>query len=112
MVYSKLNKSEEEFDISEDNFNMGIPKPRSSTFSKKTSTRPKMRPIGGLICNYGIIFTDCSMPFMDGYECCSRMNSILDQFGLTDYSERPRILALTGHVESEYQRKAIMSGME
>jgi len=109
MVYSKLNKSEEEFDISEDNFNMGIPKPRSSTFSKKTSTRPKMRPIGGLICNYGIIFTDCSMPFMDGYECCQRIHCLLDSLNIR---AKPKILAVTGHVESEYQRKALRSGMD
>ena len=64
------------------------------------------------ICHYGLIFTDCSMPFMDGYECCEKMNKILDEANILDKDERPLIVAVTGHVESEYKRKAILSGMD
>jgi len=62
-----------------------------------------------LLCDYELILTDCSMPFMDGYECCRRMSEILEQAGV---DTRPSVVAVTGHVESEYKRKAILSGME
>ena len=57
-----------------------------------------------------MIFTDCSMPFMDGYECTKHMIGIFNRAMIPD-SERPLILAVTGHVESEYQRKAVLCGM-
>jgi len=53
------------------------------------------------------------MPFMDGYECCRRMKDMLEQHGIRDGSpEMPLIYAITGHVESEYLRRAFQSGME
>jgi len=60
-------------------------------------------------CDYSVIFTDCSMPFMDGYECCQRIHCLLDSLNIR---AKPKILAVTGHVESEYQRKALRSGMD
>ena len=57
-----------------------------------------------------MILTDCSMPFMDGYDCARHIIKILNQARIPE-EERPQILAVTGHVESEYQRKAILSGM-
>jgi len=60
-------------------------------------------------CDYAVIFTDCSMPFMDGYECCQKIHKIMDENFILD---KPKILAVTGHVESEYQRKALRSGMD
>jgi len=43
------------------------------------------------------------MPFMDGYQCSKIMRRILREAGLDSYEKRPRILAITGHVEVEYQ---------
>mmetsp|Transcript_17575 Transcript_17575/g.27152 ORF Transcript_17575/g.27152 Transcript_17575/m.27152 type:complete len:84 (+) Transcript_17575:2076-2327(+) len=49
------------------------------------------------------------MPMMDGYECCMKIHLLLDEVRVV---EKPKIYAVTGHVESEYQRKAIKSGMD
>ena len=51
------------------------------------------------------------MPFMDGYECTKIIHQILEENELPK-EERPAILAVTGHVELEYQLKALQSGME
>mmetsp|Transcript_11994 Transcript_11994/g.18524 ORF Transcript_11994/g.18524 Transcript_11994/m.18524 type:complete len:95 (-) Transcript_11994:181-465(-) len=48
---------------------------------------------------YEVIFTDCSMPFMDGYECTKLAREL---FRLARVSQLPRIIAVTGHVEPEY----------
>ncbi len=39
------------------------------------------------------------------------MINMLERAGIPK-DERPKIVAVTGHVESEYQRKAILSGMQ
>ncbi len=49
------------------------------------------------------------MPIMDGYECCSLIQKVLLEAGVRS---KPKIYAVTGHVESEYQRKALLSGMD
>mmetsp|Transcript_26289 Transcript_26289/g.40132 ORF Transcript_26289/g.40132 Transcript_26289/m.40132 type:complete len:144 (+) Transcript_26289:2713-3144(+) len=59
-------------------------------------------------CDYGLIFMDCSMPFMDGYECCTKAIDIFDKCLL---SKHPKVMAVTGHVEAQYLEKAISSGM-
>ena len=57
---------------------------------------------------YCLILTDCSMPFMDGYEAVKRVRKILK-----DYNRKPLyIIAVTGHVEKEYITKAEKSGMD
>mmetsp|Transcript_30626 Transcript_30626/g.47000 ORF Transcript_30626/g.47000 Transcript_30626/m.47000 type:complete len:122 (-) Transcript_30626:141-506(-) len=64
------------------------------------------------VCDYGLILTDCSMPFMDGYECTKCMRTLLRATGISNLEDQPRIVAITGHFEPEYQMKAICSGME
>jgi len=46
---------------------------------------------------------------MDGYECCTKILRILKNCQI---DKKPRIVAVTGHVEPSYQEKAIRSGME
>ena len=55
---------------------------------------------------YALIVTDCSMPFMDGYEATSRMRRLVsaarDIEGLSEENrgeEQMKIFAVTGHVE-------------
>ena len=46
-------------------------------------------------CDYEIIFMDCNMPFMDGYETTLRIRQIFYEQSLP----QPIITALTGHTE-------------
>mmetsp|Transcript_2746 Transcript_2746/g.4309 ORF Transcript_2746/g.4309 Transcript_2746/m.4309 type:complete len:102 (+) Transcript_2746:3068-3373(+) len=64
------------------------------------------------VCDYKLILTDCSMPFVDGYTCTRLMRIILHQAGFSDMRKQPKILAVTGHIEFEYQLKAFVYGME
>ena len=46
-------------------------------------------------CDYEVIFMDCNMPFMDGYEATSRIRQLFYDLSLP----QPIITALTGHTE-------------
>ena len=58
-------------------------------------------------CSYNLIFMDCQMPHMDGYETTQKIREYLFQKRLP----QPIISAVTGHTEQEYVNKAIESGM-
>ena len=51
---------------------------------------------------YGLIFMDCSMPIMDGYEATDKIRKFQRINGL----QQPMIVACTGHTENEYIKKA------
>jgi len=65
---------------------------------------------------YGLIITDCSMPFLDGYEATKWIRAMLKLArGDEEESKDPeplKIVAVTGHVEPEYISKAKQSGMD
>ena len=50
---------------------------------------------------YSLILTDCQMPIMDGYEAINQVRELLD-----DKVQEVKIIAITGHVEAEYLKKA------
>ena len=50
------------------------------------------------------------MPFMDGYEATKIMRRLWSKQGIMR-DDQPTIIAVTGHVEEEYVRKAKDSGM-
>jgi CheY-like chemotaxis protein len=68
----------------------------------------------GDIDRYSLILTDMSMPFMDGYKASERIRRIrMLAKKRKDYTEDPEltIIAITGHVEPEYIKKAKDSGI-
>ena len=56
---------------------------------------------------YAVVLTDCSMPVMDGYEASRQIRSLL-----AAHESSLKIIAVTGHVESEYVQKALDHGMD
>ena len=51
--------------------------------------------------SYGLIFMDCSMPVMNGYEA----SDLIRDFVKTKKLIQPMIVATTGHTENEYIQK-------
>ena len=50
---------------------------------------------------YGLVITDCSMPFMDGYQLATMIRS----FYFLQKQVQPFIVACTGHVEDAFVKK-------
>ena len=51
---------------------------------------------------YALIFMDCSMPILDGYQTSTEIRKVCADFGLA----QPYIVACTGHTENEFILKA------
>jgi CheY-like chemotaxis protein len=52
---------------------------------------------------------DCNMPVIDGYEATKEIRRQME--GL-DTAHKPFVCAVTGHVEEEYIKRCIDSGMD
>lgn len=52
--------------------------------------------------SYGLIFMDCSMPIMDGYDSTVQIR----KYYTKNHIDQPKIIALTGHTEDLYIKKA------
>ena len=57
---------------------------------------------------YGLIFTDISMPFMDGYQSSEKIRN----FYRAHNAPQPIIIACTGHIEEEYIKMAWASEID
>jgi CheY-like chemotaxis protein len=51
---------------------------------------------------YGLIFMDCAMPIMNGYDSSAAIRRFYDKKKM----EQPKIVAVTGHTEDIYIKKA------
>ena len=56
---------------------------------------------------YSIIFTDFSMPVMDGIEATAKIRAYLKP-----KNEKPIIIGVTGHVQESFKQKGIAAGMD
>ncbi len=70
---------------------------------------PLLPSLASPVCDISLILTDCSMPFVDGYQFAEMAHELFAIMGIT---EAPKIVAITGHVEPEYKFKAFLSGMD
>ncbi|KAM0909802.1 hypothetical protein ACQ4PT_014591 [Festuca glaucescens] len=60
-----------------------------------------------LVLPYDVIFMDCQMPVMDGYEATKRIRREESRYGI-----HTPIIARTAHSEEEYLQKTIQAGMD
>ena len=70
---------------------------------------------------YSLILTDCSMPFMDGYQASQKIRKLMQDTKIDDsqsnheiqarVDDQLQIIAITGHVEPEYIIKAHKHGI-
>ena len=51
------------------------------------------------------------MPFIDGYQATTTIRKMYEDIEIPKEMQ-PKIVAITGHVESEYVQKAFKSGMD
>ena len=58
--------------------------------------------------SYGLIFMDCNMPIMDGYDSARCIRKFYAEAKI----QQPMIIACTGHTEQEYIKKAFAHGMD
>lgn len=65
----------------------------------------------GDVDRYSLILTDCSMPFMDGYEASKLIRLLIKEARNEEEVDKLKIVAITGHVEPEYILKAHRSGI-
>eukprot|EP00356_Strombidium_inclinatum_P007858 CAMPEP_0170510394 /NCGR_PEP_ID=MMETSP0208-20121228/65738_1 /TAXON_ID=197538 /ORGANISM="Strombidium inclinatum, Strain S3" /LENGTH=249 /DNA_ID=CAMNT_0010793849 /DNA_START=1323 /DNA_END=2069 /DNA_ORIENTATION=+ len=59
---------------------------------------------------FAMVFTDLSMPMMDGYRLASKIRRLYGK-AMVKKEDQPTIIALTGHTESEYFTHALAKGV-
>ena len=57
---------------------------------------------------YGLIFMDCSMPIMNGYDSTIAIRKYCSHNNI----QQPKVFACTGHTEEEFIKQAWISKMD
>lgn len=57
--------------------------------------------------SYNVIFMDCNMPEMDGYDTTHKIRTLMYNHNIP----QPLITAITGHSEQKYVNRGINHGM-
>ena len=60
--------------------------------------------------NYKVIFTDFSMPHLDGIESTRAIREFYASLGLA-LDDQPLIVGVTGHTQKEFSEKGFEAGM-
>jgi CheY-like chemotaxis protein len=55
---------------------------------------------------YALIFMDCQMPVMDGFQATREIRTFVPQ------QKQPRIIAITAHVMDGYREQCLSAGMD
>ena len=62
--------------------------------------------------SYGFIFTDFSMPIMNGIDATKNIRDYLLKDKKIPRQYQPIIVGITGHVQEEYQQQGLDAGMD
>ena len=62
--------------------------------------------------SYKVIFTDFSMPIMDGIESTREIRKWLEQEHRVARDDQPMILGVTGHVHDDFRIQGCEAGMD
>ena len=80
---------------------------RSALSGQKALDMIKQDYFENRVSRFSLIFMDCNMPGIDGFETTASIREFLYEKG----QDQPIISAVTGHVEQVYIDQAIMAGM-
>ena len=70
----------------------------------------QMIAVSELGVSYKVIFTDFSMPVMDGIEATKKIRTYLRNKGVQD-EQQPTIIGVTGHTLEEFMNQGTEAGM-
>ena len=59
-----------------------------------------------------LIFTDFSMPIMDGVEAAGKIREFYEVEAKVEREKQPKIIGVTGHVLEKYTSEGMKAGMD
>jgi len=61
---------------------------------------------------YKLIFTDFSMPLLDGFDATKQMRDFLTNHLKMPRNKQPKIIGVTGHISQKFQQEGFNAGMD
>ena len=62
--------------------------------------------------SYGMIFTDFSMPILNGIDSTRQIREYLERVQKIKRDEQPIIVGITGHVQDSFHQEGLSAGMD